>query len=43
MRNLFGMCGVIYWALAATGNMMVSNIIGQGKSDEVWSLLEKNY
>jgi MATE family multidrug resistance protein len=41
MRNLFGMCGVIYWALAATGNMMVSNIIGQGKSDEVWSLLKK--
>lgn len=41
MRNLFGMGGVITWALAATTNMMVSNIIGQGKPHEVWPLLNK--
>jgi MATE family multidrug resistance protein len=41
MRNLFGMGGVITWALAATTNMMVSNIIGQGKQDQVWALLKK--
>lgn len=41
MRNLFGMGGIIYWALAATTNMMVSNIIGQGKSEQVWELLKK--
>lgn len=41
MRNLFGMGGVITWALAATTNMMVSNIIGQGKQQEVWRLLNK--
>lgn len=41
MRNLFGMGGVITWALAATTNMMVSNIIGQGKQQEVWGLLNK--
>ena len=32
---------VITWALAATTNMMVSNIIGQGKQHEVWGLLNK--
>jgi multidrug resistance protein, MATE family len=41
MRNLFGMGGVITWSLAATTNMMVSNIIGQGKQDQVWELLKK--
>jgi multidrug resistance protein, MATE family len=41
MRNLFGIGGVITWALAATTNMMVSNIIGQGKQQEVWGLLYK--
>jgi multidrug resistance protein, MATE family len=41
MRNLFGMGGVITWSLAATTNMMVSNIIGQGKQQEVWGLLKK--
>ena len=41
MRNLFGMGGVITWALAATSNMMVSNLIGQGRQHEVWGLLKK--
>jgi multidrug resistance protein, MATE family len=41
MRNLFGMGGVITWSLAATTNMMVSNIIGQGKQEQVWGLLNK--
>ncbi len=39
MRNVFGLFGVITWAFAATTNAMVSNIIGQGKSDQVWPLL----
>lgn len=41
MRNLFGLGGVIYWAFASTANMMVSNLIGQGKQEEVWGLLKK--
>lgn len=41
MRNLFGLGGTITWALAATSNMMVSNIIGQGKPNEVGRLLNK--
>jgi putative MATE family efflux protein len=41
MRNIFGMGGVIYWSLAATANMMISNIIGQGKQEHVWPLLKK--
>jgi multidrug resistance protein, MATE family len=41
MRNIFGMGGVITWSLAATTNMMVSNIIGQGRQDQVWGLLKK--
>lgn len=41
MRNVFGLFGVVTWAFAATTNAMVSNIIGQGKSDQVWPLLGK--
>ena len=41
MRNLFGLGGVIYWAFASTSNMMVSNLIGQGRQQEVWGLLKK--
>lgn len=41
MRNLFGMFGVVSWAFAATSNAMVSNIIGQGKHDQVISLINR--
>ncbi len=35
MRNIFGMVGCFTWAFAATSAAMVSNIIGQGRKDEV--------
>ena len=41
MRNIFGLLGCISWAFAATGASMVSNIIGQGKHDEVYRLILK--
>jgi multidrug resistance protein, MATE family len=39
MRNIFGLVGCITWALAATTSSMVSNIIGQGKTDQVRELI----
>jgi Na+-driven multidrug efflux pump len=41
MRNLFGFFGVSVWAFGATSNTMVSNIIGQGRKDEVIHLIKK--
>lgn len=41
MRNIFGLIGCVTWALAATTSSMVSNIIGQGKSDQVQTLIRK--
>ncbi|MCU0418631.1 MAG: MATE family efflux transporter [Cyclobacteriaceae bacterium] len=41
MRNLFGVVGIFAWAFASTANTMVSNIIGQGKSEEVLPLIRK--
>jgi MATE family multidrug resistance protein len=41
MRNLFGFFGVFTWAFAATTNTMVSNVIGQGKKDQVIILVRK--
>lgn len=39
MRNIFGFFGVFTWAFAATSNAMVSNLIGQGKSEDVIKLV----
>ncbi len=39
MRNLFGLTGCFTWAFAATASAMVSNIIGQGRQDEVKALV----
>lgn len=39
MRNVFGIAGISAWAFAATTNTMVSNVIGQGKKDEVLPLI----
>jgi len=41
MRNVFGFFGVFNWAFASAANTMVSNIIGQGKKDEVPRLITK--
>ncbi len=41
MRNIFGLFGIFCWAFASTTNTMVSNIIGQGKQDEVMPLINR--
>jgi MATE family, multidrug efflux pump len=41
IRVVFGFFGTCFWALAATTNSMVSNVIGQGKRDEVVQLIWK--
>jgi len=41
MRNIFGIFGVFSWAFAATSNTMVSNVIGQGKIEEVLPLIKR--
>ncbi len=41
MRNIFGVAGIFSWAFAATTNSMVSNIIGQGREEEVLPLIRK--
>jgi putative MATE family efflux protein len=41
MRNIFGIFGIFCWGFASTSNAMVSNIIGQGKKDEVLYLIKK--
>lgn len=41
MRNIFGLFGIFIWAFASTTNTMVSNIIGQGKKEQVPFLIKK--
>ena len=41
MRNVFGIFGCLSWAFASTCNSMVSNIIGQGRKDEVKHVIRK--
>ena len=41
MRNIFGFFGIFSWAFASTTNTMVSNIIGQGRQDEVVPLIRR--
>lgn len=41
MRNVFMITGVFVWAFASTTNAMVSNIIGQGRKEEVLVLIKK--
>lgn len=41
MRNIFGFFGIFSWAFASTTNTMVSNIIGQGRKDEVVALIKR--
>jgi putative MATE family efflux protein len=41
MRNIFGLFGIFSWAFAATSNAMVSNVIGQGRENEVVPLIRR--
>ena len=41
MRNVFGFFGVFNWAFASTANSMVSNVIGQGRQEDVLKLIKK--
>ncbi len=41
MRNIFGLFGIFAWAFASTTSTMVSNIIGQGRHDEVVPLIKR--
>jgi MATE family multidrug resistance protein len=41
MRNIFGLFGIFSWAFASTTNTMVSNVIGQGRHEEVLPLVRK--
>lgn len=41
LRSLFRFVSISTWAFAATCNMMVSNIIGQGRQQEVVGLMHK--
>jgi MATE family multidrug resistance protein len=41
MRNIFGFMGCVTWAFAATTSAMVSNIIGQGKKEQVIPLINR--
>lgn len=41
MRNIFAVFGIFTWSYANTTNMMVSNIIGQQRQEEVLHLVRK--
>ena len=41
LRSIFGIVGIGTWAMAATCNTMVSNVLGQGKPDEVLLLIKR--
>ncbi len=41
LRNIFGIVSVGTWALATTCNTMVSNLIGQGRQNEVVGVVKK--
>jgi putative MATE family efflux protein len=41
MRNAFGLVGCLSWAFASASSAMVSNIIGQGRKEEVHNLIIK--
>ncbi|NLR81280.1 MATE family efflux transporter [Chitinophaga eiseniae] len=41
LRSIFGFFGIFTWSLAAACNTMVSNVIGQGKSELVFKAIRK--
>ena len=42
LRSIFGFFGIFTWALAAACNTMVSNIIGQGRPEQVFTVIRKS-
>jgi putative MATE family efflux protein len=42
LRSIFGFFGIFTWALAASCNTMVSNIIGQGRAEQVFAVIRKH-
>lgn len=41
MRNVFGLTGVFSWAFGSSTNTIISNVIGQGREDDVIKLIKK--
>jgi multidrug resistance protein, MATE family len=41
MRNLFGLGGVFSWAFGSSANTILSNIIGQGRQEEIFKIIRK--
>ncbi len=41
MRNVFGLSGIFVWAFASTSNVVVSNLMGQGKEEKVLQAITK--
>ncbi len=41
MRNLFGLGGVFSWAFGSSANTILSNLIGQGRQEEIFKIIRK--
>lgn len=41
MRNVYGIAGIFVWALSGTTNVMVSNLMGQHRQEDIFPLLKK--
>jgi multidrug resistance protein, MATE family len=41
MRNLFGLGGVFSWAFGSSANTILSNLIGQGRQDQIFIIIRK--
>jgi multidrug resistance protein, MATE family len=41
MRNIFGLFGIFCWAFASATNTLVSNVIGQGRNEDVLPLIKR--
>lgn len=41
MRNLFGLGGVFSWAFGSSANTIISNMIGQGRQEEMFAIIKK--
>ncbi|MBK9734894.1 MAG: MATE family efflux transporter [Saprospiraceae bacterium] len=41
MRNLFGLSGVFSWAFGSSANTIISNLIGQGRGEEIFLIIRK--
>ena len=41
MRNLFGLGGVFSWAFGSSANTILSNLIGQGRQEEIFGIIRR--